>query len=247
MDHSTDKEWKNNQSKDDLERLKKEDEFIKSVPPRQLVNEFPLYIDRQNLVRYITLIKIFERIRNVKGNIVECGVFRGASLLLWAKLCAIYEPGNVYRQIIGFDTFEGFPSIHEKDQEYQGVGYFDNTNIETIQKSIDLYDENRLAGHLQKIFLTKGDVVETIPAYLDENPHTLISLLYLDFDIYEGTKVALENFLPRMPKGAVIVFDELNEKRWAGETIALLESLNLNNYRLEQFPEEAHISFIQLD
>ena len=55
MDHSTDKEWKNNQSKADLERLKKEDEFIKSVPPRQLVNEFPLYIDRQNLVRYITL------------------------------------------------------------------------------------------------------------------------------------------------------------------------------------------------
>ena len=67
MDHSTDKEWKNNQSKADIERLKKEDEFIESVPPRQLVNEFPLYIDRQHLVRFLSLAKIFDRIRNVKA------------------------------------------------------------------------------------------------------------------------------------------------------------------------------------
>ena len=89
MDHSTDKEWKNNQSKADLERLKKEDEFIQSVPPRQLVNEFPLYIDRQNLVRYITLIKIFERIKNVKVILLNAASFE-VRLYYYGQNCARY-------------------------------------------------------------------------------------------------------------------------------------------------------------
>jgi hypothetical protein len=57
---------------------------------------------------------------------------------------------------------------------------------------------------------SRRDAINTIPEYIENNPQLVCSLLWLDFDIYEGTKVALENILPRMPKGAVIAFDELN-------------------------------------
>ena len=61
----------------------------------------------------------------------------------------------------------------------------------------------------------------------------LVSLLYLDFDLYLPTKIALTHFLPRMPKGSVIAFDEIHFKRFPGETIALLETFNINNYQIK--------------
>jgi hypothetical protein len=72
-------------------------------------------------------------------------------------------------------------------------------------------------------------------------------LLYLDFDLYEPTLLALKEFLPRMPRGAIIAFDELHDPKWPGETVALLEEFNLNRYRLESFPFEPHISWITIE
>ena len=54
-----------------------------------------------------------------------------------------------------------------------------------------------------------------IPQYIENNKHLLVSLLYLDFDIYEPTVTALNNFLPRMSKGSVIAFDEINNKDYS--------------------------------
>ncbi len=65
-----------------------------------------------------------------------------------------------------------------------------------------------------------------MPQFVAEHPHLLVSLLFLDLDLYEPTKVAIECFLPRMPKGAVIAFDELDNPMWPGETLALLESVS---------------------
>jgi len=74
-----------------------------------------------------------------------------------------------------------------------------------------------------------------------------VSLLYLDFDIYEPTVAALKHFVPRMPKGAVIAFDELNLKDWKGESVAVLESLNLREFRIERCSFGSVMSFAQID
>jgi len=74
----------------------------------------------------------------------------------------------------------------------------------------------------------------------------IVSLLYLDFYIYKPTVTAIQKFLPRMPKVSIIAFDEVNNADWPGETTALLENLNLNNYRLECIEYEPEIAFIQL-
>lgn len=69
----------------------------------------------------------------------------------------------------------------------------------------------------------------------------MISLLYLDFDIYEPTKVAIEYLYPRVVKGGIIAFDELNCAEFPGETTALLESLEM--VKLCRFPYDPYISY----
>ena len=68
--------------------------------------------------------------------------------------------------------------------------------------------------------------------FIKENPHLMVSLLFLDFDLYEPTKCALENFLPRMPLGGIIAFDELDNPLWPGETLAMLESHSKYNFEI---------------
>jgi hypothetical protein len=91
--------------------------------------------------------------------------------------------------------------------------------------------------------LVKGDVTVSLPQFLESNPHVIPALLHLDVDLYEPTKCALELLLPRMPKGAVVVFDELNLKDFPGETVAMLETLNVNGIALKRLPFCSRISY----
>jgi hypothetical protein len=74
-------------------------------------NNFPVYSNRQAVARFLALSNLYSLQKNVKGSIVEGGVFQGSGLFTYAHLAEIYEPSNYHRQVIGFDTFEGFPNI----------------------------------------------------------------------------------------------------------------------------------------
>jgi len=171
--------------------------------------------------------------------------------MTWAHFSATLEPYNYHRKIIGFDTFEGFPSVAPQDgrSEHALAGAFGEPyDIGTeLSASILEFDGNRFLNQKQKIELVKGDANETIPRYLVDNEHLLISLLYLDFDIYRPTVTALSHLLPRIPKGGIVAFDEVNNPDWPGETLALLESLDLKRQRLECLEYEPNISFIQIE
>jgi hypothetical protein len=220
--------------------------FLEKVDRKTIADDFAMYTTRQNLVRFMAIYEVFKRILHTKGSIVQCGVHKGGSLMFMANLCAIYEPYGYTRNVIGFDTFEGFPHVDAKDGQFATVGAFSDANYDLIKESIALFDGNRPIGHVPKVELVKGDAVKTIPQYIADNPHLLVSLLHLDFDLYEPTKVALQHFLPRMPKGALIVFDELGERRWQGETTALLETLQLNDRKIESFVEDPHVCYITI-
>jgi len=221
------------------------------VDPKFL--HFTKYVRRYELARFMVQYELFKRIATVKGSIVECGVYLGAGVMAWAKLSETLEPYNFLRKVYGFDTFEGFPSVSEGDrrsnEDVAKVGYLrpDFDVFSEMQECIAEFEQTRLLKHQEKVRLIKGDAMQTIPTFLQDNQHVLISLLYLDFDLYEPTLLALKNFVPRMPKGAIIAFDELHDPKWPGETRALLEALDLNQYRLESFPFEPHISWITLD
>ena len=111
---------------------------------------------------------------------------------------------------------------------------------------ISLYDKDRFLGHIPKVELIKGDAVETIPRFIADHPHLVVSLLFLDFDLYEPTRVALETFVPRMPKGAMIAFDELDNPIWPGETLAALDSVGIRKLELERLDFDPYISFARI-
>ena len=117
------------------------------------------------------------------------------------------------------------------------------SSYQELQKVIELYDMNRPLNHIKKVELVKGNIIETAPLFLKDNPHLVVSLLYLDLVIYEPTKVALETFLPKMVKGGIIVFDELNAEAYPGETIAVNEVLGLKNLKIQRFPFDSYVSY----
>lgn len=207
------------------------------------LDNFTKFVSRQTLSVFLFKWEVFKQVLEVQGSVIECGVRFGGGLFAFAQFSAILEPVNYQRKIIGFDTFEGFPEITAEDlatygvSEHAHVGGFKISGIRTdLAEAIRLFDMNRFLSHIPKIELVVGDVNETLPRYLEACPHTIVSLLYLDFDLYKPTKTALELLLPRMPKGAVIAFDELNYKEWPGETTALLEVVRLNSLRLRRVP-----------
>lgn len=219
------------------------------------MRHFEKYINRQSMARFLARYELFKLQQPIKGCIVECGVHHGAGLMSWAKLSSALEPYALDRRIIGFDTFAGFPSVHQADQTAAQsdnaalkAGGFD-TGYDVYQELTDLiaeYDQNRYLNHLQKVFMVKGDATQTIPQFIQEHSYLLVSLLFLDFDLYEPTKVALEQFLPRMCKGSIIAFDEVNNPWWPGETKALLEMLDLSKHSLQRFSFDPNISYIVL-
>lgn len=214
------------------------------------LENFPKYVRRQHLKRFLALYEVFKLILPVKGSIVECGVFRGFGLMSWAKLSAILEPENLTRRIYGFDTFEGFPSVSDKDQAAETQnhqGDLKASSYEELTELIRVYDADRFLGHMHKVELIKGDLAGTIPEFLKQHPHLLVSLLFLDCDLYEPTKAAIEHFFPRMPKGAVIAFDELDNPIWPGETLALLDSLTAGRLRLRRLDWDPYIGYAVLE
>lgn len=224
--------------------------FEKSPDPTEVkLAAFAKYVRWQDLTRVLALFQLFRRVLGVKGSIVECGVHRGASLLAWANFSAILEPANLFRRIYGFDTFSGFPSVGVRDRSRWRDRSREDFRADAhgeLKKLIAAYDRNRYLGHMPRVDLVKGDAQRTIPAFLRRHPHLVVALLFVDFDLYEPTRVALEHLVPRMPRGAVIVFDELDNPLWPGETLALLDTLGVRRLRIERIAFEPNLAFAVL-
>ena len=215
-------------------------------PVETRLENFPKYVRRQHLKRFLAMYEVFKLALPVKGSVVDCGVFRGFSLMSWAKLSAMLEPENLTRRIYGFDSFEGFPSVSERDRNRTAVptrGGLAGSSYEELQALIAEFDKDRFLGHVDKVHLVKGDVCETIPRFVAEHQHLVVSLLYIDLDLFEPTRAALTHFVPRMPKGAVLAFDELDNPQWPGETLALLEGVGVRKLELRRFEWDPYIAY----
>ena len=193
--------------------------------------------------------EIFKKVLPVKGSVVECGVFRGFGLMSWAKLSTILEPENLTRRIYGFDTFDGFPEVGVEDANQfrpASEGDLRSDSYSELLRIIDEYDRDRFLGHIPKVEIVKGDIAQTVPKFLETHPHLVVSLLFIDCDLYDPTLVALKNFVPRMPRGSLLVFDELDNPIWPGETRAVLDQLGLGSLRLQRFEWDPYISFAEI-
>lgn len=236
-----------------IEEIKKREIFLENfkntpISDSELLQNLGLFMNRQSLSRVLFMNELYQKIINVNGIIMEFGVRWGQNLSLFSSFRGMYEPYNYTRKIVGFDTFEGFPSIHKNDGEKEFMkkgAYSVSENYENYLEQILSYHESESPiSHKKKFELIKGDATKTIKDYLKQNPQTIISFAYFDFDIYEPTKVCLEAILPHLTKGSIIAFDELNDPNFPGETIAFQEVLGSINYEIKRSPLNPLISYI---
>jgi hypothetical protein len=190
------------------------------------VLDFALHTPINSIQRFLGRYELMKMVQDIPGAVIELGVCSGNGLMSLIHCHNVLQPTYRYREFYGFDTFEGFPDIHENDKnsgiEWQ-KGDFANNCYDKLTNIIETHNNYYYIPTNAK--LIKGDVNVTVPEFLNENKHIIVSLLYLDLDIYEPTKTALKHFLPKMAKGSIVAFDELNWKFFPGETIACLEEL----------------------
>jgi hypothetical protein len=221
------------------------------LPDDELLPNLGLFLTSKNLSRILFFYEIYKKIVNTHGIIVEFGVRWGQTLSIMAALRSIFEPFNRHRKIVGFDTFAGFKGMSQKDGSHcqcEDGSFSVTADYEEYLNNILLMQEKlNPMSHLRRYELVKGDAVVTVPRYLKEHPETIISLAVLDFDIYAPTKAALEAIRPHLCKGSILVFDELCDDILPGETIALRETLGLNNVRLQRYAMTSRISFFEME
>jgi hypothetical protein len=222
-----------------LEQLS--NEFRNSLDSlEEKLENFSKYVPVQSVGRLLARYEFFKMTMSVPGSIVELGTYAGAGFFSFIHCGLILEPTNQHRRIVGFDTFSGFPALSKIDKTgssgFLEVGALSSNSFEEQQKLALVHEGTRFFKGRKQYELVKGDVCSTLPAFLVSNPEFIVSLLYLDLDLYEPTKLALELLLPRIPKGGVIVFDELGLRDFPGETVAMFETMDYSSLSFRKLP-----------
>ena len=215
-------------------------ELISKADKSRIADSPMLFSDRITVQNMITRYELYKLIKNTPGDIIELGLYKGNSFAWLSQLSVILEPFAINRRLIGFDTFNGFTSIDTSaDPSDISELNFSDTDESMLNESLDMLDKLRPVNKIRRFEVVKGDIMNTLPRFLNDNPWMTCALLILDTDLYAPTKLALELVLPLMPKGAVIAFDEYNYQNFPGETQALRDTLGANNLRVKKFDYES--------
>lgn len=221
------------------------------IPDGQLLSNLGLFLTSKELSRILFMDFIYRQAVEVQGIVVEFGTRWGNNLAIFEALRGIYEPFNRHKKIVGFDTFEGFPSVSPQDgnSDLIAAGNLSCTSNYSVylDRVMKCHEESNPLDHLQKYDIRVGDATKEINKYLEDNPETIIALAFFDFDIYAPTKECLLAIKPRLVKGSLLAFDELNDHDSPGETIALQEVFGLNNMRLKRYRYASRVSYFILE
>jgi hypothetical protein len=195
-------------------------------------NSFWLSAPASRLSKVLAQYELFKLISDVPGAIVECGVFKGASFSRFAMLRHLLATSEA-RELVGFDTFGRFPDAGEADDQPVRAAFVDAAGEQSITAG-DL--ESLLAGRDlgTNVRLVSGDIVETVPRFVEENPALRIALLNIDTDIYEPAVTALEHLYDRVVTGGVVILDDYGV--FPGETRAAEAFLAGRDVAIKRFP-----------
>jgi len=193
-------------------------------------NGFYLTSHTTRLGKLLAQYELYKSIIHLPGHIVECGVYKGASLVRFCTFREILE-SPYSRKIIGFDAFGKFPeqtSALDKKfiESFEGEGGY-GISIEEMQNVL----KHKAFANVE---LVQGDICETIPNYLSERPELKISLLHIDVDVYKPSVTILNNLYDKVVNGGLIVFDDYGTV--AGETQAADEYFHGKDVCFEKLP-----------
>lgn len=165
----------------------------------------------RKLTRIFYFKELFDRIRGIEGDVVECGVAFGGGLVILGALAKADGKG---RKVYGFDSFDGFPEPVAEDKSSvrdTKKGEYKDATIQMVRKAF------RWAG-VEEPILKKGFVEETALEYEGK-----IAFLHIDVDLYGGYKAVLEHMYDKVVSGGIVAFDEYHEPKFPGATKAVDE------------------------
>ncbi len=203
---------------------------MKTANEHLIYNSFLKDVGSDRLKKIISRYELFKYTLDIKGDICECGVFKGSGFFTWVKLMKIFKP-NSDSKVIGFDFFETNRSINFKFKKDKEV-FNDHKDNFISQKEL----KNKcLNWGFKNIALHAGNIADTSKVYMTQNIGGRISLLYLDVDNYEGTMAVLKNLYPILTKGGVVAFDNYYNHNH-GEHVAVDEFFKDKKVNIKSFP-----------
>lgn len=205
----------------------------------QFENGFYITSEPVRIGKLISQYELYRSITHLPGQIVECGVFKGASFIRLAAFREILE-GQASRKLVGFDAFGKFPRPDGTvDQEF--VQKFESFAGEGIsEEELESVLEYKQAGNYE---LVAGNILETLPAYCQEHPELKIALLHIDVDVHDATVCILENLFERIVPGGVLMLDDYGTID--GETRAVDAFLAGTDYKIEKLPYSPTPAYIR--
>lgn len=219
------------------------------IPDDEKIYTSNLFVKRQELSKILFFNELYQKIIDHHGVIMEFGCRWGQNLVTLNNMRGIYEPYNYNRKIIGFDTFEGFRNITEKDGTDKNLkegklavtpGYENY-----LRDVLEAHEKESPISHISKNEVVKGNAPVELEKYLLKNPQTLIAFTWFDFDIYQPTLECLNLIKPHLVKGAILGFDELNDPKLPGETLALKKFADINSLTVLRNRYSGMQSYIQ--
>jgi len=210
-------------------------------------NEFIMSDDNRVFNKLITRAMLYDKVKHIPGDIVECGVFKGTGMYTFLKLKRIFNP-NTSKQVIGFDFFDTdklLNSITSVTDTNTMTTLFKERNFKHLTSFKDIFRTKLLNDGFKdyEFDLIEGDISKTTALFSNDNPGFKISLLYMDVDLEEPTYNALKNLWGNMTKGGIIVFDEYGYHKWSESrgVDRFIEEYNLQIHSLDNMCPTAYI------
>ena len=184
-------------------------------------NFFYLTSKKLRILKILDHYEIYKKIFNVKGDVVECGVFKGASLIRLLTFRDLYE-NSKKRKVYGFDAFGKFPRPKNKNILTKKTDTKFAKNHDTkigigisIQKLKHYINKKNISNYQ----LIKGDVNKTVPEFIKKNKKIKIALLHLDLDIYEPTFNVLNYLYKYVVRNGIILLDDYSHIKGATKAV----------------------------
>lgn len=203
-------------------------------------NNFYLTCHPNRIGKLITHWELFKKTEHLSGSIVECGVFKGATISKFASFRHFTGKTND-KKLIGFDTFNTFPETKFTGDIEARNRFIEEAGENSISKEqlTNSLSQRSCGSNLE---LIEGNICDTVPKYIEDNPEFEISLLNLDTDIYEPAKVILEYLYPRIVKGGILILDDYGV--FPGETKAVDEYFKGQNVEIQKLSYNPTPSFV---
>ena len=211
-----------------------------SSNPFEYENNFYHTCDTSRIGKAIAHYELYKLSKDIPGEIVECGVFKGVSLIRFAMFRELFSISTA-KKIIGFDVFSSFPKTkfsQDQNSRKKFISDAGNTSIKITQLQ-NILKRKKIDNNIE---LIKGDITKTVPDYVKKHPELKISLLNVDVDIYEPSVTILENLFPLVSKGGVIIFDDYGV--FPGETKAVDDFLKKSKNEIKKIPFSKTPSYI---